>query len=1783
MDKATNNQNRLLKQFAATRYEKGMKYDYYYKLDTIDVLKDGNLLTRYEINYAGDLIETPISSVRCLDADGHSLKPLNINYGTTDSIGTWKTKTYSLGSYLHTGNLAELNIHTGKFYYGSENDGLIMFPKKDAYTVSACRETSFKSQYSWRDTLVMSVSIPNGGTDIPCAKLGLHASFVDAFSLNADDVNGDEMVTVIEWTDENGRSTLYFRVYKCYDNLANNHFGIFNSQSFRIPCEKGVLPKSFFTGDFDGDGREDILVLSHEITGTGSTARLIDVKQGIAKGTFPIDSCRVVFPDNGNASDVQRTECYRNSDRIFITDYDADGKPELCVMNKQGMRFFDFRYSGDGNLTMNTHRVKTEGGNYTNILNTDSLRNADIFPGDFNGDGCTDFFIPVTISYTSTGWTGTANAELVYRILTGNGNGGFFTGENAFYPIGMIRDGKFDYDIRRFLVTDINRDGTSDVVIELQKGTNIHTNAITFRNGVGSNAAESTSFDENCMLIPYSTHNTGAIDNRSVMVLSPLGEISYHKLEKPADIKRCITAIDNNQGYRQIFSYARAYRANDFPVEKTSTDQKAVYPFASCAEGQLICVREERHTNKVPEADITYSYQYPVAHLQGLGFCGFREITAFDAITGTETRRTFTPEKFGTPASAVTTIDGQPITTDHYNYTLKVDADRHIQNLLQEHACENHITGVQTTRNLGYDAFGNITADTTSYDNTGTVVNTFAYNHICDANINITGQLAESTRTISRANSMVTTGETHTYKTNHLPLSTTQWTGEAKLPVSTVKYDYDTAKRITKISTTPYSGTPLKKTQSYSGTKRTPVMVTEENGIITRYVYGGYGITHTYDQTDILSTDEGDIGGVEIGVGGGIVFSRPGVPSGGMESGIDVNGPVTEYHYDGFGRVDSVTCAYGGGIRQSLDWAEEADSACYVLTIAETSAPIKKTWFDLHDRKKREGVQRPDGTFLMTEYCYDAYGRLCAVSAPFKTSPSLWTTHTYDVAGRIVQTRYPDGHSDLYQYTGLVTHSLIDGLEKASTVDAMGFTTEIEEGAAGGSRIAYTYRADGSPLNITLGGNIATTFEYDAFGRQTAINDPSAGRRERTYDASGRIICETDARGKSVSCSYDEKGRMISRVIDENTTFDYAYDLHSRLISTKTNGTVTRSYSYDRYSRPLSVTEGDYQKKITYNGANVADVTHFINGSQIAKEQYTRTLGTLTSVALSDGARVWRLMAENDKGQPVSIGLGGLEQSLGYDLAGRVTHRKVAVPGLPNIQNEAYKYDSATGNMLMRCESVCAQEESFAYDYLNRLTNAADHTYTYDTKGNITQRTGVGAYEYAPATPYAVNTMPFGTMIPSRDQHITFNALQMPETITEGKVSATFTYGADLQRSTMQITKGNTSLTTTYYDGTLNAFDRITSGNHERKHVLYIAGDAYSAPAALVRDYGSTQWKLHYILRNNQGSIVVLADTAGNVMERNDYDPWGVLRNPLTHIAYAPGSEPELLLGRGYCGSEHLTDFGLINMNARLYDPALCRFLSPDPIVQAPDNSQNFNRYTYCLNNPLRYIDPTGMSSSNGDFIYQEGLNQGVLVIGHRVEPKGWNNPTLWLSFYYINLPKIQRNVFLKNQQKVPAPNPFNTNTLSVMYGTKSQFQYNKITNTWTGKNGKIYKGLKGRGPNGATGSRNLARSKAKLFNGISQVFSGLGTGMQWIEYLNTPEEQQNMKAYLHYKARESTVITALQFISPYTSAFSFGYSLGQFIQDCGIHIRYNPYTKDFTPIEETLEYYDSKGIRIYY
>ena len=159
----------------------------------------------------------------------------------------------------------------------------------------------------------------------------------------------------------------------------------------------------------------------------------------------------------------------------------------------------------------------------------------------------------------------------------------------------------------------------------------------------------------------------------------------------------------------------------------------------------------------------------------------------------------------------------------------------------------------------------------------------------------------------------------------------------------------------------------------------------------------------------------------------------------------------------------------------------------------------------------------------------------------------------------------------------------------------------------------------------------------------------------------------------------------------------------------------------------------------------------------------------------------------------------------------------------------------------------------------------------------------------------------------------------------------------------------------------------------------------------------SGQWKLHYIYRDYQGSVTDITDAAGTVVHRMRYSPWG----KLLHTDGTPYTRSEelstdydrlLFLGRGYTGHEYLPWFGLVYMNARLYDPAIGRFLSPDPYVQMPDFSQNFNRYSYCLNNPLKFTDP------NGEIIWLAPLVGAIVgtYMGGVMANNGQYNPFKW-------------------------------------------------------------------------------------------------------------------------------------------------------------------------------------------
>ncbi len=192
------------------------------------------------------------------------------------------------------------------------------------------------------------------------------------------------------------------------------------------------------------------------------------------------------------------------------------------------------------------------------------------------------------------------------------------------------------------------------------------------------------------------------------------------------------------------------------------------------------------------------------------------------------------------------------------------------------------------------------------------------------------------------------------------------------------------------------------------------------------------------------------------------------------------------------------------------------------------------------------------------------------------------------------------------------------------------------------------------------------------------------------------------------------------------------------------------------------------------------------------------------------------------------------------------------------------------------------------------------------------------------------------------------------QTITEGTKTADFVYNADHLRIRMTLKTSGTTTKTRYYFG--GSCEREVAGSTTTQYI-WIGGDAYSA-VAVAKKIGTGSWAVYNIFRDHLGTITHLKNGT-NPADEYSFDAWGRRRDK-DSWSYTLSGEPALFADRGFTGHEFLSDFNLYNMNGRLYDPVVGRFLSPDPFVQAPGFTQSYNRYSYCLNNPLKFTDPSG-------------------------------------------------------------------------------------------------------------------------------------------------------------------------------------------------------------------------------
>jgi RHS repeat-associated protein len=449
---------------------------------------------------------------------------------------------------------------------------------------------------------------------------------------------------------------------------------------------------------------------------------------------------------------------------------------------------------------------------------------------------------------------------------------------------------------------------------------------------------------------------------------------------------------------------------------------------------------------------------------------------------------------------------------------------------------------------------------------------------------------------------------------------------------------------------------------------------------------------------------------------------------------------------------------------------------------------------------------------------------------------------------------------------------------------------------------------------------------------------------------------------------------------------NYGYDFLGRP-STKTtvidglqSSTWLESTTYDQFGRvfqQFDATGSDYGVQMVYKS----------NG-HLQKQLEARFTGDANP---NNDTVYYEVLSTDARGNVTqSLMNGDITTNMGYDAddgqLNAIMSTAAGLSGANAIQDITYQYD-LIGNLEFRHDLSGAKNirERFVYDNLNRMTASYVTSPTingggelqlesanYDLAGNLTQKSGT-SYQYGGSCNHNSNAGPHavcskggisftydhaGNMVSDLSgRTIDYSVFNKPLNVNAQGQTTSYWYGADRGRFLRINGDG-----VTYFLGNVEL--NITNGiNGQRTAKRYLGNFAIHD---VNLDDGSID-DLSYTHRDHLGSMDVTTkvDESGVVSIENQFSfsAWGERRDAgivtsglnIAAVATLRGTTP-----RGFTNHEHIDHAGIIHMNGRIYDASLGRFLQADPVVQAPENTQNYSRYTYVLNNPLSYTDPSG-------------------------------------------------------------------------------------------------------------------------------------------------------------------------------------------------------------------------------
>jgi len=734
---------------------------------------------------------------------------------------------------------------------------------------------------------------------------------------------------------------------------------------------------------------------------------------------------------------------------------------------------------------------------------------------------------------------------------------------------------------------------------------------------------------------------------------------------------------------------------------------------------------------------------------------------------------------------------------------------------------------------------------------------------------------------------------------------------------------------------------------------------------------------------------------------------------------FDARSNETLYEYDTLGRITEITKPESTGemgvtyhvIEHYAYTTELYDSyktleVEHRITKDDTDIASDLSYYDGRGNLLQKKVYTNTG-YLDYTYEYNSYGQLVSATAPEGNS----IDYSYDEWDRLRSITDEDGNTQNYDYD-------IYNRTKTTYFIPYGGTREND----------YTEQYD------QWGNTISRK------GYPNGINDPLIVEETYEFDITGNCISKTDPNNYTTEFQYDEMNQLnkVINALDEVT--DYSYDRLGDLTSvTQYEGTsgIETTREYDERGLLISKHEPlgpQYNYEYRYNVLGLIEYSCDPSGNLIAYNYYDDgKLSTTTANESSTITRYYHPLGGVDR-YSVTGSTNSLDYTY-YNWRGLVQTRinesymvGFAYDRNNNITRTTFPFGSYVDyqyNNLNRLETVTEGSKEFVYDYyadgmiktlyypgctpqtpnvglkteytydnmnqLKTLQNKKDNQiissfiYDYDNNGNITGITSgstTTTYEYDALNRLKTTIKADGSRT-SYEYDSMGNRIKTSDNITGSSDTNTKTLGYNEWNELSNITTNDGTSSYTYDPEGLRTTKTEPDNTVTRYHCDYngrvvAESDANDTETAriiwgpdkpLARKIGTAYY---YYIYNGHGDVIALADESGNLVNSYDYDEWGNLTS----------SQEQVANPIKYAGEYYDQESGYYYLRARYYDPSAGRFISKDSVEGDITNPLSLNLYTYCYNDPLGYIDPSGMSAatatwSANQYSYLSNLAKG--------------------------------------------------------------------------------------------------------------------------------------------------------------------------------------------------------------